>query len=44
MKDKDVIIKLLKLISVIILYYISGNNNLFLYVLTHSSVDTPTIK
>lgn len=36
MKDKDVIIKLLKLISVIILYYISGNNNLFLYVLTLS--------
>jgi len=36
MKDRDKIIKFIELVSLILLYYISGKNSLFIYVITLS--------
>lgn len=36
MKDKNIVFKLIQLLTIILLYYISGNNSLFLYASTLS--------
>ena len=36
MKDKSIVIKLLELLTLIVIYHITKNNNLFLYALTLS--------
>ena len=36
MRGKNIMIKLIQILTLIILYYISGNNNLFLYASTLS--------
>ena len=36
MKDRQIVIKFIQLLSIILLYYITGTNNMFLYVVTLS--------